>query len=559
MSDIEQIHRLGGELFGKRSMLLSLWQALADQFYSERADFTTVRDLGREFASNLMTSYPTMARRDLGDAIGSMLRPTSKQWMHIRTQQWNKVDRDGKAWLEMATDRMTRAMYNRRTQFTRATKEADHDFATFGQAVIQITLNKAATGLLYRCWHLRDVAWRENDEQIIDTIFRKWAPACVDLIKLFPNTVHERVKERSVKTPYETVDVWHIIVPGEDYQGKGGKTFTTPYVSIYYDVTNKCVMEEVGVKDTQYIIPRWFTVSGTQYAYSPATVAALPDARLIQSMTRTLLEAGEKAVTPPMIAVQEAIRGDVSVFAGGITYVDADYDERLGEVLRPMTQRIDGIPLGLEMTKDTREMIAQAFFLNKLALPQPGNDMTAYEVGQRVQEYIRQAMPLFNPLEDQYNAPMCEMTFDVMQRAGAFGSPFDMPASLRGQKIEFFFESPLHDAVGREKGQRFLEVQSMLAQAITFDPSTASIVDFPTTFRDVLDGIGIPAVWTRSEADTKAIAEKQQQQQQTQQLLANMQAGAGVAKDLGTAGLGGQSTINRQNYAEVGQPAGPGA
>jgi hypothetical protein len=44
-----------------------------------------------------------------------------------------------------------------------------------------------------------------------------------------------------------------------------------------------------------YRIPRWQTVSGSQYSYSPATVAALPDARLIQAMTFTLLEAGEKA------------------------------------------------------------------------------------------------------------------------------------------------------------------------------------------------------------------------------------------------------------------------
>jgi hypothetical protein len=50
-----------------------------------------------------------------------------------------------------------------------------------------------------------------------------------------------------------------------------------------------------------YVIPRWQTVSGSQYAYSPATVAALPDARLIQAMTLTFFEAGEKATNPPMV------------------------------------------------------------------------------------------------------------------------------------------------------------------------------------------------------------------------------------------------------------------
>jgi hypothetical protein len=45
-------------------------------------------------------------------------------------------------------------------------------------------------------------------------------------------------------------------------------------------------------------------------------------------MTLTLLEAGEKFTNPPMIAVQEAIRSDVAIYAGGITWVDKDYDER---------------------------------------------------------------------------------------------------------------------------------------------------------------------------------------------------------------------------------------
>ena len=544
--DIKQLQQQGSQMFGKRMQLLSLWQAIADQFYPERADFTVVRNLGREFANNLMTSYPVMARRDLGNAFGSMLRPTSKEWKHIRTRNWGKVDRDGRAWLENATKVMTRAMYDKNTQFTRATKEADHDFAAFGQACIQITLNRQANGLLYRCWHLRDMAWRENDEGQIDTIYRKWKPAAMDLVQLFPKTVHAKVKELLEKEPHKEIDVWHIIIPAETYKGKEGIEFKkTPFVSIYYDVTNDNVMEEVGIKDKQYIIPRWTTVSGSQYAYSPATVCALPDARLIQSMTRTLMEAGEKAVTPPMLATQEAIRSDISLYAGGITWVDADYDERLGEVLRPISQRMDGIPLGLEMLKDTREMISEAFFLNKIALPQPGNDMTAYEVGQRVQEYIRQAMPLFEPMESEYNAPMCEMTFDILMRSGAFGSPFDIPPSLRGQNIEFFFESPLHDAVEREKGQRFLETQSMLAQAVNLDPSSAFIFDAKTALRDVLSGIGVPTTWTRSEADVENMQAQHDQQVQTQQLLANMQAGAGVAKDLGVAGLGGQSTVNR--------------
>ena len=42
----------------QRDNLLSLWQRLSEHFYPERADFTTTRSMGEEFASHLMTGWP---------------------------------------------------------------------------------------------------------------------------------------------------------------------------------------------------------------------------------------------------------------------------------------------------------------------------------------------------------------------------------------------------------------------------------------------------------------------------------------------------------------------
>jgi len=534
MEAIEFHIEQGNKLFNSRGSLLSLWQEIADNFYPERADFTTVRNIGAEFADNLTTSYPILARRDLGNALGSMLRPTSKEWFKIRTSaNWEDLGTEARAWLEWAGSKMKRAMYNRRAQFTRATKEADHDFAAFGQTVIQTSLNRNADGLLYRCWHLRDVAWRENEEGMVDTVYRKWKPTARDLNTLFRGKLHPNVVAKLEKEPLCEVNVWHCIVPSDLY--KDGKPSRTPFKSYYIDVDNKHMMEDVGIFMMEYIVPRWQTVSGSQYAYSPSTVAALPDARLLQSMTSVLLEAGEKSVNPPMVAIMEALRSDISIYAGGITIADSEYDERLGEVLRPLAQDMKGIPLGLDMARDTRAMISDCFYLNKLALPQSEREMTAYEVGQRVQEYIRQAMPLFEPMEAEYNAPLCENTFAIMLRAGAFGSPEDMPKELHGAGYEFAFESPLHDATERQKGQRFLEAKSMLAEAIALDPTAANMVDVKIALRDVLQGINVPAKWTRSVQVVEEMQQAQQQQQQTTALLDQMQKGSDVAKTMAEA------------------------
>lgn len=525
----------GDKLFEKRGNLLNLWQSIAEHFYPERADFQIKRIPGDEFAEGLTTSYPLIARRDLGNSIGAMLRPTSKEWFSIRAAREEREDQPAREWLESRTQRMKRAMYDRKAMFTRATKECDHDWAAFGNGIISVELNRAQTNLLYRNWHLRDVAWCENAEGEVDTVHRKWTPSAHDLALTFrEDRLHQSVVEclRSGQDRYKEFECRHIVVPWDQYDGpfKKQARLRTPYISIFIDKSNEHVIEEVPSWTRKYVIPRWQTVSGSQYAYSAAVVAAFPDARLIQAMTLTLLEAGEKATTPPMIATKDAIRGDIALYAGGITWVDNEYDERLGEVLRPIAQDLSGIPIGIDMQRDTRAMISEAFYLNKLALPPPQKDMTAYEVGQRIQEYIRQALPLFEPVEADYNGELCDMTFVTLQRAGVFGSEDEIPDSLKGADVQFRFESPLHEAIERQKGQKLVEVRDLLAVAAEIDQLQNRNVDTQAALRDSLMGVHTPAKWIRDEREVAEMQAEDAEKARGQQMMAQASMMAEAAK-----------------------------
>lgn len=526
-----------GRMFEGRGSLESLWQTIGEMFYPQRADFTTTRWIGQELVNDLASGFPIYVHRELTNAIGGMLRPTNKGWMHARVNEWDKTTSEERAWLNMADERQRRAMYRRQTNFTRATKEADADYAAFGQAVLQVSLNSKGDDLLYRCWHLRDVAWQEDADGFIGTIYRKWYSATVaDILTLFPRTAHRNIRETWEKSPFSKVKILHCIIPVEQYQQAGGdKKFNQRFVSVYLDETNKSILEEVPMDEHEYVIPRWQTVSGSQYAYSPAVVVGLPDARTLQEMTFTLLEAGEKAVTPPLLGVQGALRSDINVMAGGLTWVDREYDERLGEVLRPLTVDKSGIPLGMDMQQDIKSQLMDAFYLNKLNLPPVGGpEMTAYEVGQRVQEFIRTNLPLFEPVEMDYNAPLAEKTFSKLMRAGVFGSLFDMPRSLQGRDVEFVFESPLHDAIDKMKQQQFLEATALLANAAGADPASSHIMDVPKAARDSLHGSGTPPEWLRSEAEVAARMEADAEAQQAALMLEQMQKGADIAKTVGT-------------------------
>lgn len=529
------LRELADNLFSKRAPWISLLQEIAEQFYPERADFTVQRSLGADYASHLSSSFPILCRRDLGDQVGTMLRPTNKGWFHIMPRETTAGSNQVKRWLQWAENTQRRAMYDPDALFNKATKQADHDFAAFGQCVISVELSRNRSHLLYRTWHLKDVAWREDQDGKIDFKARRWKVAISDLIRLFPRAELDRkITQRASKEPFAEIDVMHIVCSAElaDVAANG-----RPRVSIFYDCENNKPIEVTPIWGQIYLIPRWATASGTQYAYSPATVAALPEGRLLQAMTLTMLEAGEKAVNPPLIAVAGVVKSDMQQFPGGVTWVDQEYDERLGAALRAMNIDVKSLPIGLDLIQDSRDVLRQCFFLNKLRAFNPTTDpqMTAFQAGQIVQEYIRGALPLFEPMEAEYNGAVCEETFDVMYRAGGFGSPLDVPRELRDTDVDFKFESPLHDAIEQQKGIKFLEFKQIVTEAMALDPAVAHIPDAVTILRDVAEGIRTPAKWMRTELQVEQAQQVAAEASAAQADLASMDLAAGATEKLGKA------------------------
>jgi len=530
---IDMLKKQGNKLFD-RGNLMAYFEELRRNFYPERDSFTGATPLSGDFAEDLMTSFPLVARRDLGNAFSAMLRPSAKPWFKMKTSQPQNEDTQAKQYLEQSTLLMRNAMYDPDASFVRACREADHDYVTFGQACIQVELHRPRNGgtphMLYRTRHLRDVAWCEGVTGKIDTVYRRDKLTAIDLSRLFPKTCHPKVTEKLKETPYDLINVWHCVLPSDLYeQMPGGRKMRQPWVSIMFDVDNNCELEVSGQWIRGYAIPRWQTVSGSQYAHSAALVAALPDARLLQSVTLVLLEAGEKAVNPPVIATENVIRSDIALYAGGRTWVSEEYDEKLGEALRPITQDKTGLGFALDLVRDIRLGLRDAMFLNKLDLPPVGGpDMTAYEVGQRVQEYIRNALPLFEPVEVDYNGWLCEDTHELLFR----NSPEmqgAMPESLRGTQWSFEFEGPLRDAADKAKAGMYIEAGNIIAAAMQRDPSAALIIDDMKATRDVLGAV-MPAKWMRPEDEVNRSIANARAKQDQERMLALMQSGAETAE-----------------------------
>ena len=533
---LKEVIGRGDHLFNSRGSFMSLLQSIAENFYPERADFTLERVIGEEFVANLYSGYPIIVRRELANAFSSMLRPTNTEWAHVTVEDSEDLSTEARQFLEHAAKVQRRHMYDRRAMFIRATKQADNDFAAFGQCVITHEIDWQKPSLLYRNWHLRDCAWQERYDGSVGEMHRNWKPRISELARQFgEGKLHPSMQRslRSDKNASAEGNIRVVTIPSEEY----GSTIRQPFRRITIDVANCHEIENVPQWTFGHVVPRWQTVSGSQYAFSPATVAGLPDARLLQAMTLTLLEAGEMAVRPPLLALEDVIREDMNWYPGGITVADSEYDQRLGDVLRPISQDTSALPFGMDFQNDTRSMLATAFFLNKITLP-PSNskEMTAYETSERIQEYIREAAPLFEPMEYEYNAVLCEDTFDHLLRAGAFGPPQNIPKELQGREIHFQFESPLHDAIERKKGNQFMESRQLLMMAAEIDAPSIATMNVRDALRSALHGIGTPAAWLNSKDVVDAHAQAYSEETEQHNELNSAAQAAGAAKQLAEAG-----------------------
>lgn len=556
MSDAQgrDLLEIDKRLFSAKESIDSLHQEIAEFFYVERSDFTQEITYGEDFASHLTDFYPTLVRRELGDQIGAMVRPADRQW--FKSTASNKEvarRRDASEYLEFMTRVNWAILYSPDSQFRRAAKEADHDWATFGMSWKQVSYNKNRDNLIFRCHHPKLMAGCEGPDGRVNHVHRKCDMTAHAMAYLFgedklPQPVKDALGRKDEKTKFK---VRHIFIPVDKYDPYRKFPKGAQWADVYVTEEGK-ILQENPAFTFDYIVPRWQTVSGHFYAFSPATIIALPQARMIQRMMMTLIEAGEKRVDPPMVAMEDVLNSPIDISSGGITFLDSEYDERLGVALRPLDLGKD-VGLGEQLVADARALLADAFYINKLTpLASAQRQKTAYETSQIVQEYIRNALPLFEPIEDEDTLRTLELVTTKVMRAGGYGPvdrngiPVDMPDSLLGQNITFEFNSSLKEARDQQIINGFTQSGQLIAMAAQMDPGVVTDVNVRQAFRDAFQAVpGARADWLEDERVAAMARQQMEQAMAQQQQMQQLGAAGAIAEQGGKAAQAIQGALTQ--------------
>ena len=531
---------------GDKQVWDQLCQEIGNFFAPEKADFTDEIYVGEEFASYITDPVPIVMARDLGDAFGTMLR--SDEWFRVGVDDPEIMElQHVREHLDYMTEVTHAMLYDRRGSFTRMGKEHEHDFAKFGASVSSINLNKRFDGFRYRNWHMRDCAWAENDEAVVDRLSRKIPSTARNIMRQFdgmPNTnVPAHIKNLAKSNPDQKIDIYHMAMPVDMYSAETrdfpkDATFVSVYLSDKGDI-----IQEMPEFQFPYIVSRWRTVRGWgAYSFSPATMTALPHARMLQSVMLTFIEAGEKAVDPPLIATSDVISSPIDITSGGVTWADSEYDERLGQVLRPLDLG-KNIPLNERMLDSFHRLMADTLYISKLNIPGAASE-TAYEVSQIIAQNIRQLQPVFEPAQDEIVYQYLDRVVSTGIRLGAYGPIEEFPEELQGREVTFIFNNPLQQERERRKVSQFQEATAIAATAAQLEPSVLLDSEPIRWFRDAIRGTGAPADWLKDEEEADQQRAVQAQQREMQQGLEQAGAIAEVAQMGGDAAKSVNEAVN---------------
>jgi hypothetical protein len=543
-SRCEQLIKISDRLFSKKSVWDQMCQDICEQFYPLRADFTSPSPIGFDFANGLMDGSPVLMRETLGNMPEAMLR--QGKWFTQGTGDPEKDRRIDRARaLDMSTTKLRTLIGDRRSNWSICMKEVDHDWVTIGNPVMSVDLGDTRDHLLYRAWHPGKCAWILDDAGRVVAMFRKVRITARNMINkvdagVWSGNLNQSVKTAGKEDPTQEFNCLHILMGVDEIYGSdpvNKRRIRQPYISIYIDVEHRTYLNDAGAPVFNYIAPRNRQLSNHPWGFSPYTLNAMQDARMLQSLALILLEQGEKAVDPPIVAAGDIFTRDVNLFAGGTTFVDLPEGAKVGDVMTTL-QTGDRMNVGLEMKQDVRQLIAESMLTNKLMLPSL-REMRELEVATRNEEFRRTALPFFSPIESEMHTPILSVSFDL----AAFHGLIDMatfPKDIDGAEVKWTFESPLNEVEGRKIVEAYFADVQILAAAKEVTDTVDDLIDFRIAATDAMRGGNTPLSWFGTEDEQKARKAKAEQKGALREAASVAQGGAGAIADLANANLAAQ-------------------
>jgi len=453
----------------------------------------------------------------LASSMHGALTSPSIRWFSLkfRDDELNANTTNAK-WLEESSNAVFYALQE--SNFNLEVNEGYLDLAGFGTTIIfeEPVSDRTWEGLEFSALPIREAYFEMDHKRQVERFYRllQWTPT--QLVSKFGDKVPDIIKHKaeSAQNVDEKIDVIFCVYPRKNVGDTKWKKKVTPKKRMYgYKYILRASGEELGVEGGYYempaYVPRWQKASGSQWGFSPATVA-LSDVMTLNALVELILQALEKVVDPANLTTERGLISDLDLGAAGLTVV------RNIDDLVPYESKANFNASTL-LVEDLRNRIRQTFLVDQLELKE-SPAMSATEVNARVDLMQRLLGPVLGRLQNDFLNPMIERTFRILWRAGKIP---EMPGDLAEADFDIEYTGPLARA---QRTDRITAIEgylnSMAALGELF-PKMLMLVDDEKTGRLLASLRGAPVEILKDE---KTFDDEVKKMEAEQKRLRDLQA-----------------------------------
>jgi hypothetical protein len=507
---------------GQRDNWNNHYQELADYMLPRKADIVKKRSRGEKRMELIFDGTALQSVDLLSSSLHGMLTSGATPWFHLTMKDEDLgKDEEVQRWLEDSSQRMMRAFTM--SNFETEVHEMYVDLVVFGTGCMFVEMDKKT--LRFSTRHISEFYVTEDQYGMVDTVFRKYEIPARQAVQRFGiENVGTFIQRTYEKKPDENVEILHAVMPRADRDPTKQDNKNMPYSSMYICLETKMILAESGFQELPYVVPRFLKATGEVMGRSPAMIA-LPDVKMLNLMSKTIIQAAQKMIDPPLLVPDDGFLLPIRTQPGGLNF----YRSGSRDTITPL-QTGANIPIGLNMEEQRRQAIRSAFFVDQLLSGSTPN-MTATEVIQRQEERMRVIGPVLGRLMNEMLRPLIDRAFALMLRADMLAQP---PEILQGVDVDIEYVSPLaraQKASSVNSVMRALEILLPLSEQMPvgdhIDPD--GLVTYITEALGVPKRVLKPQSRVDEEREQKAAMQQEQMERQMEQ------------EDVATAGQAAQA------------------
>ena len=130
------------------------------------------------------------------------------------------------------------------------------------------------------------------------------------------------LKSKVINAPYEESIILHSIHKSDKPMGYQNKK-NMDYISCHIHQETGAILRESGFMEFPYVVPRYLKSSSNEiYGRSPA-MNALPDVKMLNTMSKTTIKAAQKQIDPPLMVPDDGFILPVRTVPGGLNFYRA--------------------------------------------------------------------------------------------------------------------------------------------------------------------------------------------------------------------------------------------